>query len=149
MALLDRQTLLSDNQAVTATAFTVDQYDTGNVSGGRNIARGHFPLRAVFSVDVAPTAAGAATVDFQIGEADDAAGTNFTIRGSTGARAIASLPLGTVALDMDVPDNTRRFIMGRYVVATGPLTAGQFTCALQIGSDFQRNYPRGDNASAY
>lgn len=149
MALLDRQTLLSDAQAVTATAFTVDQYDTGNVSGGRNIGRSNADLRAVFSVDAAPTAAGSATVDFQIGEADDAAGTNFTVLASTGARAIASLPLGTVALDARMRDTTRRFIMGRYVVATGPLTAGAFTCALQIGSDHQRAYPRGDNASAF
>ena len=149
MALLDRQTLLSDAQAVTATAFTVDQYDTGNVAGGRNIGRSNRDLRAVFSVDTAPTAAGAATVDFQLGEADDAAGTNFTVLASSGARAIASLPLGTVALNAKLNDTTRRFIMGRYVVATGPLTAGQFTCAVQIGSDFQRNYPRGDNASAY
>lgn len=144
--------MLSIRQAVTATAFSVDQYDTGNMGAGnpvRNIGRTEVEFRVVAQVDVSPTAAGAATVDFQLGTADDAAGTNFTVLASSGPRAIASIPAGTRVLDVEVPDHERRFLMMRYVVGTGPLTAGQFSTSLQIGSDFQRGYRRGDNPSAY
>lgn len=152
MALRDRQTLLSDAQAVTATAFSVDQYDTGNMGAGnpaRNLGRDFADLRAVFTVGAAATAAGAATVNFEIGSADDAAGTNFTPHAQSGPIAIANLTAGAVPFDVALPDHTRRFVMARYTVATGPLTGGTFSCALQIGSDFQRGYRRGDNASAY
>lgn len=149
MALQDKETLLSNEQAVTATAFSTNSYDTGNVAGGRNIGRSNADLRAVFTVDAAVTASGAATVVFEIGEADDAAGTNFVALAATPAIGKAALTLGAKPFDVKIPDTTKRFIMARYTVATGPLTAGAFTCALQIGSDHQRAYPSGHNASAF
>jgi len=149
MALTDRQTLLSNEQAVTVTAFSTDQYDTGNVAGGRNIGRAHQPLRAVFTVDEAAVSGGATTVAFEIGHADAADGTGFVALASSAAIGKAALTIGAKPLDVAIPDTAKRFIMGRYTVATGPLTAGKFTLSLQIGSDHQRAYPRGDNPSAF
>ena len=139
--LIDAQTLLSSAQVVTVTAFSANQYDTGAVSPPRNLGRKD--LRLVITVDEAATAAGAATVNFELGEADDAAGTNYqTIVGSA-AIGKAAILAGTKQFDVPVPDTSKRFIMARYVVGTGPLTAGKFTAALVRGSDHQRIYPDG------
>ena len=141
MSLIDRQALLSDKQAVTVTAFSSDQYDTGNVSPSRNIGR--FGLRAVFSVDETALAAGAATVTFELIEADDAAGTGANVIASSAAIGKAALTVGARPFDIPIPDTSKRFIMARYTVGTGPLTAGKFSCALTRGSDHQRAYPDG------
>lgn len=142
--LVDRQNLLSDKQAVTVTAFSTDQYDLGAGSPSRNMGRLN-GLRAVFTTQQAALAAGAATVTFEIGEADDAAGTNYQILAASAAIGKAALVIGSKPFDIPIPDTTKRFILARYTVATGPLTAGQFSCALLRGSDHNRNYPDGYN----
>lgn len=142
--LVDRQTLLSDKQAVTVQAFTTDQYDLGAGSPSRNAGRLN-GLRAVFTVQEAATAAGAATVTFEIGEADDAAGTNYQILAASAAIGKAALVIGAKPFDIPIPDTTKRFLLGRYTIGTGPLTAGKFSCALLRGSDHIRNYPDGYN----
>jgi len=140
--LRDVQTVLSDNQAVTATAFSTNSYDVGNTSPLRNLGRK--VLRAKLTCRTTTAAAGAATVTFDIGEADDAAGTNFTPFFSTAAIGKATLVAGYVVFDIPLPDTgTKRFIMGRYTVATGPLTAGAFDLDLVIGSDHLRVYADG------
>lgn len=139
--LIDRQTLLSDKQAVTVTAFTSDQYDTGNVSPARNLGRAG--LRAVVTVSTTALAAGAATVAFELIEADDAAGTNANVLFSSGPIPKANLTAGAKPFDVPIPDHNKRFLLGRYTVATGPLTAGVFSFGLLTGSDYQRAYPGG------
>lgn len=141
MSLIDVQNLLSDEQAVTVTAFSANQYDLGAGSPSRNIGR--FGMRAVATVDEAALAAGAATVLFEVGEADDAAGTGFVAFYAVGPIGKAALTLGAKPVDIPIPDTNKRFIMGRYTVATGPLTAGKFSLALMRGSDSQRAYPDG------
>lgn len=139
--LMDAQTLLSDAAAVTVTAFTGNQYDGGNVSPPRNLGRKD--LRAVVTCSEAALAAGAATVTFEIGEADDAAGTNYQTLVAGPAIGKAALTVGSKPFDVPIPDTTKRFIMGRYTVGTGPLTAGKFTFAIVRGTDHQRAYPDG------
>ena len=140
--LRDVQTVLSDNQAVTATAFTTNSYDVGNTSPLRNLGRKD--MRAICKVRTAAAAAGAATVTFELGEADDSAGTNFTAFFTTAAIGKATLVAGYQPFDIPLPDTgTKRYIMGRYTVATGPLTAGNFDLDLAIGSDHQRIYADG------
>lgn len=145
MALRDVQTTLSDEQAVTVTAFSSNQYDVG--AALNNIGRQG--MRAVFTVDEAAAAAGAATVTFEIGEADDAAGTNFRALAGSGAIGKADLAAGATPFDVPIPDTSKRYIVGRYTVGTGPLTAGKFTLALVTGSDHRRAYPDGYNSPAY
>lgn len=147
--LIDKETLLSDEQAVTVTAFSSNSYDTGNVSPARNLGRTSPGIRAIFNVDEAATAAGAATVTFEIGHADDAAGTGFVALATSAAIGKAALTLGAVPFDVPIPDNAKRFIMGRYTVGTGPLTAGKFSLALVNGTPHQRAYPSGHNPSAF
>lgn len=141
--IVDRQALLSDEQAVTATAFTTDAYDLGAGSPSRDIGTGNH-IRAVCTVDEAAAAAGAATVAFELGVADDAAGTNFTALTSIAALGKATLTLGYKVFDVQVPSGgARRYLLGRYTVATGPLTAGKFSMALVLNSDNLRSYATG------
>lgn len=124
-------------QAVTATAVSTNTYDTNPATLGGNtpndIGRGE-PLEIVISTLVAATAAGAATVNFELIQADDAALTvNVETIVQTGPVAKTSLTLGAlVALHYDraAPLAARRYIGIRYTVGTGPLTAGTFSAAI-------------------
>jgi hypothetical protein len=141
MALIDKQALLSDEQAVTATAFGQFWYDTGTQA--RNIGR--IGERLKFTVDEAATAAGAATVTFEVGDATDDSGTGFTVLASSAAIGKAALTLGASPFDVALPDNTQRYIGVRFTVATGPLTAGKFSAFFtgEGGSGHQRAYTSG------
>lgn len=141
MALIDKQALLSDEQAVTVTAFGQFWYDTG--SQARNVGR--IGERLKFTVDEAATAVGAATVTFEVLDASDDAGTGAVILASSAAIGKAALTLGASPFDVALPDNTQRYIGVRYTVATGPLTAGKFTAAFvgEGGSGHQRHYTSG------
>lgn len=124
-------------QAVTATAVSTNAMDTNPCALGGNqpndIGRGE-ALEIAISVLVAATAAGAATVTFELVQADDAALTvNVESLVATGAIPIAKLTIGTLVplhLDRATPYASRRYIGVRYTVATGPLTAGTFTAAV-------------------
>tara|TARA_A100000171_G_scaffold52760_1_gene72854 strand:- start:1411 stop:1854 length:444 start_codon:yes stop_codon:yes gene_type:complete len=147
MSLQDAQTLLSDEQAITATAFSSNAYDTGNVVGGRNLGRTFADLRAVTTIDAAFNNLTSLTVE--IGHADDAAGTGFVALASSGAVTLANLNAARKPFDIPMPDSTKRFIMARYTVAGTAPTTGKVTTSLQIGSDFQRAYPSGAQVPAY
>lgn len=144
--ILDQNALLSGSvsavgvltgQAVTATAVSTNTYDTAPLTLGSNqpndIGRGE-PLEVAISVLATVTAAGAATVNFELIQADDAAlSVNVETLVQTGAVPKTSLTAGTlVALHYDraAPLAARRYIGVRYTVGTGPLTAGTFTAAL-------------------
>jgi|GEM_PF-188638 len=144
--ILDQNALLSGSvsavgvltgQAVTATAVSTNTYDTAPLTLGANqpndIGRGE-PLEVAISVLATVTAAGAATVNFELIQADDAAlSVNVETLVQTGAVPKTSLTAGTlVALHYDraAPLAARRYIGVRYTVGTGPLTAGTFTAAL-------------------
>lgn len=139
MALIDVQALFSDKQVVTATAVSSNSYDT--LATRRNLGR--MGERVRITTDAAAAAAGAATVTFDLIQADDSAlTTNVTVLASTGAIGKAALTLGSAPFDIAIPDTTQRYVGVRYTVATGPLTAGTFTAAVvgDGGSGHQRQY---------
>lgn len=146
--ILDKQNLLSAAQAVTASAVSTNTID---LSVARDVGSGEDVIIAV-TVDVAATAAGAATVDFQVISSAAAALTSPTILGSTGPLAKTELTLGRKAIELRVPRATllaqpigQRYLGIQYTVATGPLTAGSFTAGV-IASAFQdqgKLYPVG------
>lgn len=143
MAYIDVQNLFSDEQAVTVTAIGSNQIDVGAMTPKRNIGRANG--RIVFTVDEAATAAGAATVTFEVVEADDATlTTNATVLAASAAIGKAALTQGAKPFSVALPDTTRKYIGVRYTVATGPLTAGKFTAAYVLDDDHNRSY-----ASAY
>lgn len=144
--LLDNFALLSGSysaagvltgQTVTATAVSTNTYDTAPLTIGANqpndIGRGE-PIEVAISVLQTVTAAGAATVNFELIQADDAAlSVNVETLVQTGAIPKATLVAGAlVALHYDraAPLAARRYIGVRYTIGTGPLTAGIFSAVI-------------------
>jgi hypothetical protein len=124
-------------QAVTATAVSTNSYDTASTTLGGNtpneLGRGE-PLEIAISTLVAATAAGAATVNFELIQADDAAlTTNVETLDQTGPIGKATLAIGALVnlkYGKASPLAARRYIGVRYTVSTGPLTAGTFSAAI-------------------
>lgn len=141
--ILDKQLMVSDAQPVTVTAVSTNFIDTQLASPIRDIGTGE-EMRMVVTCGVAALAAGAATVTFELVQADDAAGTvNVEVLAGTGAIGKALIVAGYTALDIVMLRNTRRYIGVRYTVGTGPLTQGTFSAGLLHDSDRQKTYPSG------
>ena len=143
MAYVDKQLTVADEQAVTATAVSTNFFDSGATPPIRDVGAGQ-EVYMVFTVDEAVTAAGAATVTFEVVQADDAAGTtNVEVLAASAAIGKAALTLGAEPFAVVLPSNTRRFIGARFTVATGPLTAGKFTAGMQLDRTKTKNYASG------
>jgi hypothetical protein len=138
---------LSSAQAVTATAVSTNTIDLSQV---RDIGSGS-EVRAIFTVDVAATAAGAATVNFQVITSASAALSSPTVLLQTDAIAKTDLTLGRKPIVLEVPASIllaqpigQRYLGVQYLVGTGPLTAGSFSCTISNAPvDVNKNYPSG------
>lgn len=141
----DKNNQVSTAQTVTATAVSTDSID---LLAAKDLGTGR-EIYMTTTVDQLVDAVGAATVTFQAIVADDAAlTTNVTVVGATDAIGKASLgvgsPLRTVKLNPSFGSLGRRYLGARYVVATGPLTSGQFTTKFGLLPDAgTQNYPIG------
>lgn len=136
--IFDRTLKLSDAQAITSTAVSTNVYDQGApgtvfkaaAALAQDLGKGaKIPFLA--QVVTTFTAGGAATMQFQLQTADDAAfSVNATNLYTSEAIPVASLVAGyQMALDVLIR-RTRRFIRMNYIVATGPMTAGAVTCGV-------------------
>jgi Bbp16-like protein len=135
---------LSSAQAVTATAVSTNTID---LSVARDLGPGQ-ELNVAFSVDTTATAAGAATVQFQIISSATSNLASPTILVETDAIPKATLVAGfRFALDIPRTQITalgQRFLGVQYTVATGPLTAGAFSAAVVMDyADAVKSYPSG------
>ncbi|KYK44543.1 hypothetical protein A1D31_14190 [Bradyrhizobium liaoningense] len=134
--IFDRQSLLSDAQAITVTAPSTNVIDLGPIATGivRDIGKGkQIPL--LIQVIEAFTAAGAATltVTLQV-DNDGAFGSPKTVWTSP-ALALADLVAGKVIIPEYVPRGTdERYMRLNYTVATGPMTAGKITAGVTMGN---------------
>lgn len=145
--LLDALLQLSAAQAVTSTAVSTNTVD---LSQNRDIGAGE-DMYAVFTVDTTVTAAGAATVNFQIIISASANLSSPTILAQTDAIGKAELTAGRRPIVIEIPESIlaaqpigQRYLGVQYTVGTGPLTAGAFTCYLSNSPvSVGKNYPSG------
>lgn len=131
--MIDAQLQLASAQAVTASAPSSNYIDKG-AAGELGLSY----LAVMFTCVTSCVAAGAATVQFQILNAIDAA---FTIPGiviESDAIPKASLVAGYQLILPIPPGTDKEFIQAYFNVGTGPLTAGAFTVQLVRKSDIQK-----------
>lgn len=151
-------------EVATAQAFTVNAVSASSVDLSSAQSAGHqgavvganpnsigtgYPVFMVINVDTAATAAGAAICTFEIITATDALLTSdIETIGISDGYAVATLTATReaiiVALNPD-PGNqqgrAQRFLGMRFTVATGPLTAGNFTVGFQLDFQDARIFP--------
>lgn len=144
--IADAQLQLSAAQAVTASAVSTNTIDLGTA---RDL--GAADLNIVITVDEAATAAGAATVQFQVISSAAANLGSPTVLAQTDAIAKTELTLGRRPIVLEVPRAImlaqpigQRYLGLNYVVATGPLTAGKFTANVVLDvQDISKYYASG------
>lgn len=143
--LTDANLTLSASQAVTATAFSTNTIDLGVA---RDIGAGE-ELNIYVNIEQTATAAGAATVNFQVVTSANANLSTPTIVGQTDAIPKASLVAGKQIM-IPVPRSFinalgQRYLGLQYTVGTGPLTAGIFSAGVIIDAvdSGLKNYPSG------
>lgn len=145
--LTDALLQLSAAQAVTASAVSTNTIDLGTA---RDLGTGK-DLYALFTVDTSVTAAGAATVNFQVISSANANLSSANVISQTDAIGKAELTAGrkpiVVAISPAVLNALpvgQRYLGVQYTVGTGPLTAGAFTCSIVDSIvDVNKNYPSG------
>jgi len=142
--IFSSQLQFSDAQSVIGTVQTfnstnvVDTGAPGTVYGAaaaldRNVGKGE-EVDIVCQVVTTLASAGAATLQFQIETADNAAfTTNNEVVAQSRAYALAECVAGlTFGVD-ELPDDMRRFIRVNYVVAGATTTAGAVTSGIVHG----------------
>lgn len=142
--ILDKNLQFSDAQAVTTTAVSTNTVDLGTTERQRGE-----PIFVDFSVDTAATAAGAATVTFQIVTDDNAALSSPAVVAATAAIGKATLVAG-YRISLPVPPGIalERYLGVQYTVATGPLTAGAFSANMMLDDQLDHSFPAAITYSA-
>ena len=148
--ITDAENTLSASQVVTASAVSTNTLDLGP-GATRDIGSGE-ELNVYINVEQTVTAAGAATVNFQLITSAAANLSSPTIIGQTDAIPKASLPAGTEIV-IPVPRSLinklgQRYFGLQYTVTTGPLTAGIFSAGVVIDAPdntglLKKAYPSG------
>ena len=139
----DKLLRVSTDQAITVDAVSTDTID---LSVARDIGEGE-ELYMHFAVTEAFTAAGAATLTFQVIGSTAANLGSPVVLGSTGPIALADLALGkrhAVRINPSIASLGYRYLGANYDVATGPMTAGKITAdVVNTIQDGQKFYASG------
>lgn len=140
--ITDKLLRVSTDQAVTVDAVSTDTID---LSVARDIGEGK-DLYMHFAVTEDFTAAGAATLTFQVIGSTAANLGSPVVLGSTGPIALADLVAGkrhAVRINPLIGSLGYRYLGAQYDVATGPMLTGKVTAdiveAIQDGQKFYRS----------
>jgi hypothetical protein len=131
--IFDMQTLLSDAQAITATAASTNIIDLGPINAGfaRDIGKGkHIPLRV--QVVEAFNNLTSLTVALQV---DDTAAFGSAVTVWSTTVVLADLLAGKVVIPEFIPRGTnKRFMRLNYTVTGTAPTLGKITAGVVMGS---------------
>lgn len=140
--ILDKETTLSEEQAVTATANSTDVYDLG--AGLGNVGAGQ-PL--MFESVVKENFATLTSMEIQVVAADnEALTTNATIVERSGTILLADLVVGNrvFAGTLNLHDK-KRYVGFKYVVTGSDATAGKVTSFINLDVHAHDKYPANYN----
>jgi hypothetical protein len=139
--LIDKQTQLSDAQAVTSTGSTASS-NVIDLGVARDIAGGVVEaLKLLIQVNTTVTSGGSATLQVQVQTSAD--NSSWSTLAESAAIAVASLVQGYRFFENGVPGPTSRYLRLNYVVGTAAMTAGKLDAALVPSLDVQPVYARG------
>jgi len=121
----DKQLEFSASQAITGSAASQNQIDTGGtVRGGYGMG----DVEIVLTADQTFTAAGAATLTVQLRSSPNANMSGPTVHYQSPPIALADLAVGRqIPFLARFQRNGHRYVDLNYIVTTGPFTAGQLT----------------------
>ncbi len=134
---VDNELVMSDEQAVTATAASTHVINTGSPNLGDTPG-----LRWQVWCTETAVSGGATTVDIAL-QCDDAEGFPSAATKLTKNFAKAAIVAGTKLIDEPLPDGLEKYLRTNYTVNTANLTAGKFISAITLGHQTDRNYPAG------
>ncbi len=133
--ILDNQTLLSNDQAITVTAASTNIIDLSPIASGLvlDIGPGN-PIPILIQATAAFAAAGAATLTVSVQvDSDSTFGSPKTVATSA-AIPVAGLVAGyQVNLDYIPRGTNERYLRLNYAVVTGPMTAGTIKAGVLFG----------------
>jgi len=140
--ILDAQTLMSDSQALTATAYSSNTYDSGAADNDISIGE---DMCVVMNVEVAADSTnGDETYEFQVVQSANA---NLSSHDVLCSRTIAaaSLSAGSIhILPLPAGSKTKRYLGVRYVLAgTTPTVTVSASYIPQKFAQVYKNYPDG------
>lgn len=142
--ILDKETLFSLDQAVTASATATSIIDLTPVKGDfRDIGIGE-PLMLFAQVTEQAKAAGAAKVQIVLETSADKAFTTPVAIFKSLDISIADLNAGKRIIGA-VPHGVIKYLRLSYVVTDGPLTAGKFTAGITLNVDAHPIYSATNN----
>lgn len=137
--ITDKLLMFSEAQAVTNTAASTDVIDLGPIDGNRRDIGVGYPLEFWALVNEAATASGEATVNIQLQTSEN--NSSWSTIYDSGELAKATLKAGKRVVSAKVPAGVQRYLRVNYSVATGPLTAGEFTAGISLDVDANTPYP--------
>jgi hypothetical protein len=129
--ILDQQSMFSDSQAITTTAFSSNVIDTMPSAGPNTKAGLGDGQDATLFAQVVTAFAGGTSLQIQLVSADDAAlSVNPIVHYDTGAIALASLVAKARLIAVDLPYGRYRRYLGLKYTVVGTMSAGTLLAAL-------------------
>ncbi len=143
--ILDKQTLFSNDQAVTNSQASTNYIDLGAV---RDIGVGT-PIEVFAMMTATAQSAGSSTLVAAIETDTQSSFATKVTLAQTSAIAKASLVQGYEFLKMKLPQGVQRYVQLSYTIGTADLTAGTIRAGLILDRQAQAAYTSGLNVSGF
>jgi hypothetical protein len=143
--IFDKETLFSNDQAVTNSQASTNYIDLGSV---RDIGAGA-PIEVFAVMTATALSAGSSTLVAAIETDTQSSFATRVTLSQTPAMAKASLVAGYEFLQMKLPQGVQRYLRLNFTVATADFTAGTIRAGLILDRHAQAHYASGLNVSGF